>query len=107
MPDLPEDYLGRLTDKVYLAAVLVILVMDRSLSPHYWTYVGDRSLPFLGIIEHTNFIPPEHYGDAHIAYLTNYLERDDPLYQHDAGGAVPGVRAAPAEDQPRRSTSRG
>ncbi len=79
--DLPEEYLGRLTDKVYLAAVLVILVMNRSLSPHYWTYVGDRSLPFLGIIEHTNFIPPEHYGGVHIAYLTNYLERDDPLYQ--------------------------
>ena len=79
--DLPGEYLGRLTDKVYLAAVLVILVMNRSLSPHYWTYVGDRSLPFLGIIEHTNFIPPEHYGGAHIVYLTNYLERDDPLYK--------------------------
>ena len=79
--DLPEDYLGKLTDKVYLARCLVILVMNRSLSPHYWTYVGDRTLPFLGIIEHTNFIPPEHYGGAHIVYLTNYLERDDPLYQ--------------------------
>ena len=79
-PDLPADYLAMLTDKVYLAAVLVILVLDRPLSPHYWTYVGDRSLPFLGIIEHTNFIPAEHYGGAHIVYLTNYLERDDPLY---------------------------
>ncbi len=81
VPELPADYLSKLTDKVYLSAVLVILVLDRPLSPHYWTYVGDRSLPFLGIIEHTNFIPAEHYGGAHIVYLTNYLERDDPLYK--------------------------
>ena len=79
--NLPSDYLGKLTDKVYLSAVLVILVLDRQLSQHYWTYIGDRSLPFLGIIEHTNFIPAEHYGGAHIVYLTNYLERDDPLYK--------------------------
>ena len=81
VPDLPQEYLGKLTDKVYLAAVLVILILDRPLSPYYWTYVGDRSLPFLGIIEHTNFIPAEHYGGGHIVYLTNYLERSDPLYQ--------------------------
>ena len=79
--ELPPDYFAKLADKVYLAAVLVILVLDRPLSPHYWTYVGDRSLPFLGVIEHTNFIPAEHYGGAHIVYLTNYLERDDPLYK--------------------------
>ena len=80
---LPEEYVGRLTDKVYLAAVLVVLVLDRQLSPHYWTYIGDRALPFLGVIEHTNFMPAELYGGGHIVYLTNYLERDDPLYQMD------------------------
>ncbi len=77
---LPEAYLSRLTDKVYLSAVLVVLVLDRALSPHYWTYVGDRTVPFLGVIEHTNFMPAEHYGGRHIVYLTNYLARDDRLY---------------------------
>ena len=81
VPPLPGDYLRRLTDVVYLAAVLVILVLDRPLSSRYWMYVGDRSLPFLGIVEHTNFIPAEHYGGGHIVYLTNYLARDDRLYQ--------------------------
>ena len=80
VPKLPDDYLGKLTDKIYLAAVLVILVLDRPLSPHYWTYIGDRTIPFLGIIEHTNFIPAEQYGGGHIVYLTNYLERDSRLY---------------------------
>ena len=77
---LPDAYLSRLTDKVYLSAVLVVLVLDRALSPHYWTYVGDRTVPFLGVIEHTNFVPAEHYGGRHIVYLTNYLARDDRLY---------------------------
>ena len=83
-PDLPESYVSYLTDKTYLAAVLVVLVLDRPLSRHYWTYVGDRSIPFLGIIEHTNFISAEHYGGGHIVYLTNYLERDSRLYQMSA-----------------------
>ncbi len=80
VPPLTDDYLDKLTDKTYLAAVLVILVLDRPLSPHYWTYVGDRQMPFLGIIEHTNFIPAAHYGGGHIVYLTNYLSRENPMY---------------------------
>ncbi len=83
-PDLPESYVAHLTDKTYLAAVLVVLVLNRPLSRHYWTYVGDRSIPFLGIIEHTNFIPAENYGGGHIVYLTNYLERDSRMYQMSA-----------------------
>jgi protoporphyrinogen oxidase len=78
---LPVEYAEKLLDKTYLAAVLVILVLNRPLSPHYWMYVGDRAIPFLGIIEHTNFIPAEQYDGGHIVYLTNYLARDDRLYQ--------------------------
>ena len=80
VPPLPDDYQKRLTDVVYLAAVLVVLVLDRPLTPYYWTYVGDRSIPFLGVIEHTNLIPAEHYGGNHIVYLANYLGKEDPLY---------------------------
>ena len=82
--DLPQSYLDKLTDKTYLAAVLVVLVLNRPFSRHYWTYVGDRSIPFLGIIEHTNFIPAENYGGGHIVYLTNYLERGSLMYQMSA-----------------------
>jgi protoporphyrinogen oxidase len=83
-PELPESYVGMLTDKVYLAAVLIVLVLDRPLSPYYWTYVGDRTMPFLGIIEHTNFIPAERYGGGHIVYLANYLSRGSLLYGMNA-----------------------
>ena len=80
VPSLPDDYLARLTGVVYLAAVLVVLVLDRPLTPVYWLNVADRSIPFLAVVEHTNFMPPEHYGGKHIVYLANYLGKQDPLY---------------------------
>jgi protoporphyrinogen oxidase len=83
-PPLPQGYLDQLAAQTYLAAVLVVLELDRPLTPFYWTYVGDRALPFLGVIEHTNMLPPDLYGGAHVVYLTNYLETDDPLYRMSA-----------------------
>ena len=77
---LPDGYLAKLTGVDYLAAVLVVLVLDRPLTPTYWMYVGDRSIPFLGVIEHTNFIPASAYGGNHVVYLANYLERGDRLH---------------------------
>ena len=43
--------------------------------------IADRSLPFVGLIEHTNLIDRRHYGGQHIVYVTNYLSREDPLYR--------------------------
>ena len=79
-PDLSGEYRERLESTKYLAAVLLILVLDRPLSHIYWLNVADRSMPFVGVIEHTNLIPPEHYGGQHLVYLSNYLERSDRLY---------------------------
>ncbi len=36
---------------------------------------GSR-LPFLALVEHTNFIPPEEYGGDHLIYCGDYLEPD-------------------------------
>ena len=85
VPQLPDDYLARLTGVNYMAAVLIVLVLDRSLSDVYWLNVSDRSIPFVAVIEHTNLIEPEHYGGKHIVYLSNYLTTDNPLYRmpHD------------------------
>ena len=81
VPPLPEDYLARLTGVSYMAAVLIVLVLDRPLTDVYWLNVSDRSIPFVAVIEHTNLIEPEHYGGKHIVYLSNYLTTDNPLYR--------------------------
>ena len=84
-PELPESYRESLTSTTYLAAVLIVLELDRSLTPVYWLNIADRSIPFVAAIEHTNFVPPEHYGGSHLLYLSNYLDREDRLYSmpHD------------------------
>ena len=80
-PPLPPDYRARLESARYMAAVLIVLVLDRPLSDVYWLNVADREIPFVGVIEHTNLIGPEHYGGRHIVYLSNYLTTDNPLYR--------------------------
>lgn len=79
--DLPNDYKKRLTDVHYLAAVVVVLELDRPLTDFYWMNIADPDVPFLGLIEHTNMLPKEWYSGKNILYLTNYLDRTDPLYK--------------------------
>jgi len=79
--DLPDDYKKRLTDVHYLAAVVVVLELDRPLTDFYWMNIADPDVPFLGLIEHTNMLPNEWYSGKYILYLTNYLDRTDPLYK--------------------------
>ncbi|MBM3924404.1 MAG: NAD(P)/FAD-dependent oxidoreductase [SAR202 cluster bacterium] len=83
-PQLPKDYLEKLTSVSYLSAVLAILVLDRPLTPKYWVNIADRSIPFVGLIEQTNFVPTSLYGGSHVVYLTNYPATDEPLYQMSA-----------------------
>lgn len=80
-PDLPADYRAQLAQIKYLANVCLVMRLDRSLSDTYWLNVGDPTLPFTGVIEHTNLQRPGIYGGAHLAYLSRYLTPADPYYQ--------------------------
>ncbi|MBF8266760.1 MAG: amine oxidase [Dehalococcoidia bacterium] len=77
---LPQDYLEKLQGVKYLAAVLMVLVLKEPLSRLYWLNIADRSIPFVGLIEHTNYIESSHYGGKHILYISNYLGEDSPLF---------------------------
>ena len=84
VPPLPESYSKKLTDVTYLSAVLMVLVLKRPLSPMYWLNIGDRSMPFVGVIEQTNFVDPSLYGGKHVVYFSNYPSTQNPLYQKSA-----------------------
>jgi protoporphyrinogen oxidase len=79
VPDLPESYAALIRNIRYQAAVCLVLVLRERLSPVYWLNIADRSVPFVGVIEQTNLLPPEEYGGRHIVYISNYLARDHPL----------------------------
>ncbi len=86
VPQLPADYRRQLSSIRYLGNVCLILGLKRSLSSTYWLNIADPSFPFVGVIEHTNFDPPENYGGMHVVYLSKYLPVSDPLYSLDAEG---------------------
>jgi protoporphyrinogen oxidase len=77
--DLAPGYLDRLHSIEYHAALCLLLELDRQLTPFYWTNVADTELPFVGLIEQTNFVDPADYGGRHFLYVANYTAQDDPL----------------------------
>lgn len=56
----------------------VVLLLRRSLTPHYWVATVDADVPFHGVVETTTLIDPGSIGGAHLVYLTRYLHRDEP-----------------------------
>jgi protoporphyrinogen oxidase len=98
---VPNDVFARLTDLPepaieYFAALCLLLELDRPFSDHYWTNVADRELPFVGLIEHTNFVEPERYDGRRFLYVANYLEHGHELLSLDADALLdrylPGLR---------------
>jgi protoporphyrinogen oxidase len=64
--------------------LVLLLASQYSLSRIYWMNIADRTMPFVGVIEHTNYVPPSEYQGRHLIYVSNYLERDDPRFRMTA-----------------------
>ncbi len=77
--DVGEEYLSLVRGTEYQAALCLVLELDRRFGRFYWTNVADRELPFVGLIEHTNFVEPERYDGRRFLYVANYLPRGHPL----------------------------
>ena len=76
----PAEWVASLRRVQYLGNLCLVLRLTRSLSDTYWLNVNDPGFPFVGVIEHTNFDSPAHYGGDRIAYLSRYLDTDDPAW---------------------------
>lgn len=79
MLDDKAEYKNALKQIEYYGAICVVLIMKEALSSTYWLNVADPNFSFGGVIEQTNFVPKENYGGQHIAYLSRYVEKDNPL----------------------------
>jgi len=78
-----EDWLASLRRVRYLANMCLVLRLRNSLSNTYWLNVNDPGFPFVGVIEHTNFDAPENYKGTHIAFLSRYLPKEDPVWAYN------------------------
>jgi protoporphyrinogen oxidase len=98
---VPNDVFAQLTGLSeppieYFAALCLLLELDRQFTRYYWTNVADRDLPFVGLIEHTNFVDPARYDGRRFLYVANYLEHGHELLALDADALLeryaPGLR---------------
>lgn len=83
-PAMDEAYASILRSVHYQAAVVLLLVSKQSMSRIYWMNIADRTMPYVGVIEHTNYVPPSEYQGRHLIYVSNYLEQDDPRFRMKA-----------------------
>ncbi len=78
-PMLPESYLEGLLSLKSMGAVVMILSLKHQLSRegYYWYNIPKSAgFPFLSLVEHTNFLPPEHFGGDRILYIGDYLQQE-------------------------------
>ncbi len=76
-PDLPEDYLKGLLGLKSMGAVVMVFSLKHQLSTdgYYWFNLPkEAGFPMLALVEHTNYVSPEHFGGDHIVYAGDYLE---------------------------------
>ena len=83
VPSLPEEYLHGLRSMKSMGAVVMILSLKHQLSEegYYWYNLPKSAgYPFLALVEHTNYVSPEHFGGDHIVYMGDYLEPEHEFF---------------------------
>jgi len=71
-----------------MGAVVMVIALRQRLSEQgiYWHNLPKPAgFPFLALVEHTNFLPPERFGGDHIIYCGDYLDPDHEYFSltHD------------------------
>jgi protoporphyrinogen oxidase len=75
-----DAYSKNLKKVKYQSVVCATLLLKKPLSEIYWLNVSDPKIPFGGVIEHTNFISREEYGNFSVVYLFNYMKKGEKIY---------------------------
>ncbi|MFH1788179.1 MAG: NAD(P)/FAD-dependent oxidoreductase [Candidatus Altiarchaeota archaeon] len=81
IPDSELDYRDSLLRIGHKGIVVMVLKLKRGLSPYYWLSIGDSTIPFNLLLEHTNLVSLDKYNGKHILYVSNYTSTDDSLYK--------------------------
>ncbi|MBE0698813.1 MAG: NAD(P)/FAD-dependent oxidoreductase [Anaerolineaceae bacterium] len=83
-PDMPSNYLQGLLQLKSMGAVVMILALRHQLSEegYYWFNIPKSAgYPFLALVEHTNYLSPDHFGGEHIIYCGDYLDPDHEYFR--------------------------
>jgi protoporphyrinogen oxidase len=89
-PELSGEYADKLRGLKSMGAVVLILALKHQLLTDgtYWLNLPasspDKSIsefPFLALVEHTNYLPAEHYGGDHLVYCGDYVATEHEYFK--------------------------
>jgi protoporphyrinogen oxidase len=83
-PSMDAGYLVKLLSLRHMGAVVMVLALRQPLSRQgiYWHNLPkEEGYPFLALVEHTNFLPAEHFGGDRIVYCGDYLPADHEYFR--------------------------
>ena len=72
----------------YQWATVLVLALDRPLSPIYWLTMTEPGCPFVVAVEQSNLVPASTYGGLHPVYFSNYVDPGDPIIEEDADAVL-------------------
>ena len=95
LPDFDQKYSAKIENLQSIGAVVVVVALKQSiLKDTYWLNLPATSvdktqneIPFLALVEHTNYIDRKYYNGDHIVYMGDYVPEGHP-YLTDSPEAI-------------------
>ena len=80
---LPISEYKKLTKLKMSGAANLVLTLKKSFLTDgtYWLSVNENNFPFVAVVQHTNFIDKNHYGQHHILYVGGYYPQNHPYFK--------------------------
>jgi len=71
-----NNYRGKINKLKFRSTLIMIASLKKPFLKDsiYWLNINDQTFPFVGVVEHTNFINSKKYNSEHLIYIANYLD---------------------------------
>jgi protoporphyrinogen oxidase len=81
--ELPQDYQQKLSQLKMIGALNLVLTLKKSFLKDgtYWLNVNEENFPFVGAVEHTNFINKSYYHHHFILYILGYYPQNHRFFK--------------------------
>ncbi len=83
-PEIEADFVRKYTKIEGLGAINLILSLKNNFFSDgtYWLNINDKKIPFLAVVEHTNFISEKFYHNEHLIYVGLYAPSSDQRFSY-------------------------
>jgi len=82
---LPQDYQQKLSQLKMIGTLNLVLTLKKSFLKDgtYWLNINEENFPFVGVVEHTNFVNKSHYHHHYILYVLDYYPQNHRFFKMD------------------------